>query len=721
MRFSDTLATLRPSLRRATSFLLAFVLVLPMVSAASPSQPALAALPTATLNAVTFVPASTTAIAVGASGTILRSTNDGATWVSVGPGGSYDFRGVSFRDSSNGLAVSSAGVVFYTSNGGATWTLSSLNLDGSPYEGLVHDVAFVQSDTQSTAFASGRLGLSAPTNTDSAVIWQRLTADGGGEWVPPTWDRFYINTSADDAVEGAGDFYALDFPSATRGYAVGHDRYKENSQPAPYNKALIYIRSGSPSPSWSSAADAKRLADGTGPLYAVSFATESAGIAVGTTGKVFYTADSWNIVGQSSAGSTDLLGAAMTSSTNGWVVGKGGVAGWTTNGGSSWSMQTIASGIELRDVATPGADCQRLSRSARQGRIMRTTNGTTWLQAGEATVPTGTITINSGAAYTNTVNITVTHTVDWKGGGVGDMRHSTNGGASWTAWEPYSASKALTLPGGDGQKSVRVQFKDAAGVESVGTISDSIILDTTPPTHLGRRRGGPISSPRRIPRKTRGMPPVTGSRTGRHGARAADAHSGVAGYSTLWSSATDVASLRHSPTTRSTHRPAPRPRTSRCGGLRRFWRPTASTTSRSRPGRCTRQPSRSRCPPATGVPVAQRRVSASTPARWSTSPAPRFDTAVAASLEAYPDGSQYVIIATGRNWPDALGGAALAGVLDAPILLSEPTSLPSVTADEISRLGATHAIILGGTGAVSSGVRPPLPPLWGFPSSASTG
>jgi putative cell wall-binding protein len=92
----------------------------------------------------------------------------------------------------------------------------------------------------------------------------------------------------------------------------------------------------------------------------------------------------------------------------------------------------------------------------------------------------------------------------------------------------------------------------------------------------------------------------------------------------------------------------------------------------------------------------------------------RFHTAVAASQEAYPDGSQYVIIATGRNWPDALGGAALAGVLDAPILLSEPTSLPSVTKTEIERLEATHAIILGGTGAVSAGVQTTLATTMGL-------
>jgi putative cell wall-binding protein len=96
------------------------------------------------------------------------------------------------------------------------------------------------------------------------------------------------------------------------------------------------------------------------------------------------------------------------------------------------------------------------------------------------------------------------------------------------------------------------------------------------------------------------------------------------------------------------------------------------------------------------------------PASVEIQGADRFHTAVAASQEAYPDGSQYVIIATGRNWPDALGGTALAGALDAPILLSEPTSLPSVTKTEIERLEATHAIILGGTGAVSAGVQTTL-------------
>lgn len=88
--------------------------------------------------------------------------------------------------------------------------------------------------------------------------------------------------------------------------------------------------------------------------------------------------------------------------------------------------------------------------------------------------------------------------------------------------------------------------------------------------------------------------------------------------------------------------------------------------------------------------------------------ASRFETAVAISSKAYYATADTVIIANGRNFPDALGGAALAGAYDAPILLSERGSLPGDVADEIRRLGASTAIILGGTGAIQTTVETSL-------------
>jgi VCBS repeat-containing protein len=86
----------------------------------------------------------------------------------------------------------------------------------------------------------------------------------------------------------------------------------------------------------------------------------------------------------------------------------------------------------------------------------------------------------------------------------------------------------------------------------------------------------------------------------------------------------------------------------------------------------------------------------------------RFATAIEISKRAFPAGSEYVIIATGMNWPDALGGSALAGALDAPILLTRQDVLPTEVRDEIVRLKGTKAsitaIVLGGTPAVSAAV-----------------
>jgi len=77
---------------------------------------------------------------------------------------------------------------------------------------------------------------------------------------------------------------------------------------------------------------------------------------------------------------------------------------------------------------------------------------------------------------------------------------------------------------------------------------------------------------------------------------------------------------------------------------------------------------------------------------------------VEASKRAYPGGADTVVIATGADWPDALGGAALAGVAGGPVLLVNGSGLPDAVLDEIERLEAKTAWVLGGTAAVSDGV-----------------
>ncbi|MDI6712342.1 MAG: cell wall-binding repeat-containing protein [Anaerosomatales bacterium] len=89
----------------------------------------------------------------------------------------------------------------------------------------------------------------------------------------------------------------------------------------------------------------------------------------------------------------------------------------------------------------------------------------------------------------------------------------------------------------------------------------------------------------------------------------------------------------------------------------------------------------------------------------------RYDTAVKISQKAFPSGADAVVIATGANWPDALGGSALAGLVGGPILLTEKDRLTPVTENEIKRLGAEYAFVLGGTGAVGTAVENKLKQL----------
>lgn len=82
----------------------------------------------------------------------------------------------------------------------------------------------------------------------------------------------------------------------------------------------------------------------------------------------------------------------------------------------------------------------------------------------------------------------------------------------------------------------------------------------------------------------------------------------------------------------------------------------------------------------------------------------RYATAVAISQHGFPGTASEVVVATGTGFADALAGAPAAVSFDAPVLLTDPFSLPSVIADEIVRLDPDRIVVLGGTAAVSSTV-----------------
>ncbi|MBM7504145.1 cell wall-binding repeat-containing protein [Agromyces aurantiacus] len=90
--------------------------------------------------------------------------------------------------------------------------------------------------------------------------------------------------------------------------------------------------------------------------------------------------------------------------------------------------------------------------------------------------------------------------------------------------------------------------------------------------------------------------------------------------------------------------------------------------------------------------------------------ASRYETSAAIAAE-FPADAKCVYVASGANFPDALSAAPAAATCGGPLLLVQPTSVPSVIADELVRLNPTKIYIAGGTGAVSSGVQSALAQL----------
>ena len=81
------------------------------------------------------------------------------------------------------------------------------------------------------------------------------------------------------------------------------------------------------------------------------------------------------------------------------------------------------------------------------------------------------------------------------------------------------------------------------------------------------------------------------------------------------------------------------------------------------------------------------------------------DTSARIATEAFPEGSEWVIIARDDDFADAMSATGLAGVLNAPIVLTDRYSLSDAAARAVQALGAKKAYIIGGTGAIPGDIE----------------
>jgi hypothetical protein len=199
-----------------------------------------------------------------------------------------------------------------------------------------------------------------------------------------------------------------------------------------------------------------------------------------------------NIVYSMSAPPTGTVsidaGAACTNSTNATLTLTQGGTGisqmrFSTNGTSwgAWTPYAASSTVSLPDG--DGTKTVTAQYGDNTGKVLVTVSDTIVL---DTTAPTGTMSLNAGAACTASVSATVNSAVSDTLSGVHQM--SIDAGSGYGSWIPYAASSAVTLPSGDGTKTVAVRYKDDAG--NVVNLTDTIVLDTTAPTGTMSVNGG---------------------------------------------------------------------------------------------------------------------------------------------------------------------------------------------------------------------------------------
>ena len=115
---------------------------------------------------------------------------------------------------------------------------------------------------------------------------------------------------------------------------------------------------------------------------------------------------------------------------------------------------------------------------------------------------------------------------------------------------------------------------------------------------------------------------------------------------------------------------------------------------------------------AVGVPTITRAETTGRAWEWTRlKGSGRYGTMAAITDEAYPAAQngklKTLIVATGESFPDALSGAALAGVYGCPIITTKTDALRAEAKKEIERLASKDGCkvyVLGGSGAVSDDV-----------------
>jgi len=310
----------------------------------------------------------------------------------TGTGGVF---GISCTDASHCVAISYAspgGGVLVTTDGGASWGTQSVPVQHGDLYGYLTDVSCVN------ASDCWIVGIAANASASYGIV--DVTTDGGAQW------------SAQTVPSGIVGLYGVTCVNASDCWAIGDQGSGGSLSVTP---AIIATTDGG-----------------------ASWTQQTLPAGVDVSGDV-----------------QPASGIACADASDCWVVGETGSASnhtpfliATTDGGASWTQQTLPAGVAfLNHVACVNAsDCWSVGGSTSSGLVVATTDG--GAQWTTQTIPSGIPALSDVTCIAGTDDCLATgNTVSSNGQGItGYVLSTTDGGSTWTT----SASFPETATSGGG-------------------------------------------------------------------------------------------------------------------------------------------------------------------------------------------------------------------------------------------------------------------------------
>jgi photosystem II stability/assembly factor-like uncharacterized protein len=259
-----------------------------------------------------------TAIAVGAAGTIIKTTDGGCSWDFKNSGTDEWLRDVFFVDDQIGWVAGNHGIILKTIDGGNTWVIQN----SSTY--TLYSIHFINT---TIGWAVGTFG---------KIL---KTTDGGSSWTVSSF--------------GTNVFSSVFFADENHGWICGWFGSILKTTDGGLNWTPVGV----------SAID---------NFFSLSFSDNLKGVAVGT-GYIARTTDggtSWDLV----QNAPSLNSVCLLDNGKGWAVGMGRAYAYSDNGGLSWVYEP-GNGAYNHLEAVSAADEYSVWMAGEFGNIFKSTSG----------------------------------------------------------------------------------------------------------------------------------------------------------------------------------------------------------------------------------------------------------------------------------------------------------------------------------------------------------